>query len=58
MTLFGSICIMDMVRKITYTITQVKNDYSKYAVTSDKTDTVLIYDSLVVAIKETEKICE
>jgi hypothetical protein len=58
MTLFGSICIMDMQRKITYTITQVKNDYSKYAVTSDKTNTVLIYDSLVQAIQDTEKNCE
>jgi hypothetical protein len=49
---------MDMQRKITYTITQVKNDYSIFAVTSDKTNTVLIYDSLVQAIQDTEKNCE
>lgn len=58
MTLHGCISIMDMVSKKTYTITQVKNDFSKYAVTNDKNDTVLIYDSLVDAIKETEKVCE
>jgi hypothetical protein len=55
MTLNGSICIMDMTSKITYTITQVKNDFSKYAVTNDQSTTVLVYDYLVQAIEETEK---
>lgn len=58
MTLNGSICIMDMKSKTTYTITQVKNDFSKYAVTNDKSETVLVYDGLVQAIQETEKNCE
>lgn len=58
MILYGSINIMDMKSKATYTITQVKNDFSKYAVTNDKSNTVLVYDSLVQAIEETEKVCE
>ena len=58
MTLHGCISIMDMKTKTTFTISQVKNDFSKYAVTNDKTETVLIYDSLVEAITETEKNCK
>lgn len=57
MTLFGYICMMDNAKLVTYTITQVKNDYNKYAVTNDKSGSVLVYDSLVEAIEETGKLC-